>query len=64
MSALLVSRAEDIDEHLAEFACGCGAMQYSSPEYQRARYAERDLTIVIRQCGGCGKEQSLYFTAA
>jgi len=63
-SALLVSRAEDIDEHLADIVCDCGAMQYSSPEYQRARYAERDLTIVVRQCAGCGKEQSLYFTAA
>jgi hypothetical protein len=63
-SALLVARPEEIDVRLAEFACGCGAIQYSSLEVQRARYAERDLTIVVRQCGGCGKEQSIYFTAA
>lgn len=63
-SAVLVSGADDIDVHLAERVCGCGAAHYSSPEYQRARYADRDLTIVTRHCAGCGKEQSLYFTAA
>ena len=63
-SALLVARAEEIDERLAELACACGGTRYSLPEFQRARYAERDLTIVTRHCGACGKEQSLYFTAA
>jgi hypothetical protein len=63
-SALAVAHAEEIDARLAELTCPCGAMHYSSPEYQRARYAERDLTIVVRRCGACGKEQSVYFTAA
>lgn len=63
-SALRVARAEEIDARLAERPCACGGMRYTSPEYQRARYAERDLTIVTRHCGECGKEQSLYFTAA
>jgi hypothetical protein len=63
-SALRVARAEEIDVRLAQLACACGGTRYSSPEFQRARYAERDLTIVTRNCGGCGKEQSVYFTAA
>ena len=63
-SALAVGHAEEIDVRLAELACACGAMRYESPEFQRARYAERDLTIVVRRCGSCGKEQSVYFTAA
>jgi hypothetical protein len=63
-SALAVARADEIDARLAELACACGATRYSSAEFQRARYAERDLTIVTRHCGGCGKEQSIYFTAA
>lgn len=63
-SALLVARAEEIDARLRELSCVCGGSRYSSPEYQRARYADRDLTIVTRQCGACGKEQSVYFTAA
>lgn len=63
-SALMVAHAEEIDARLAELACACGALRYSSPEYQRARYAERDMTIVTRHCGTCGKEQSVYFTAA
>lgn len=63
-SALRVARAEEIDARLAERPCACGGVRYTSPEYQRARYAERDLTIVTRHCGECGKEQSLYFTAA
>ena len=63
-SALAVARAEEIDARLAELACACGHSRYSSPEFQRARYAERDLTIVVRNCGACGKEQSVYFTAA
>ena len=65
-SALAVRRAhDDIDAHLAELSPARAArMHYSSPEFQRARYAERDLTIVTRQCGACGREQSVYFTAA
>jgi hypothetical protein len=63
-SALMVARAEEIDARLAELACACGGSRYSSPEFSRARYADRDLTIVTRNCGACGKEQSVYFTAA
>ncbi|HVE71743.1 MAG TPA: DUF3857 domain-containing protein [Thermoanaerobaculia bacterium] len=63
-SALRVNRADEIDARLAELLCGCGATHFASSEYQRARYAERDLTIVTRNCGACGKEQSVYFTAA
>ena len=63
-SALRVTRTEEIDARLAELACACGATRYASQEVQRARYAERDLTIVTRHCGRCGKEQSVYFTAA
>jgi hypothetical protein len=63
-SALAVARTEEIDARLAQLSCACGATRYSSPEFQRARYAERDLTIVVRRCGACGKEQSVYFTAA
>jgi transglutaminase-like putative cysteine protease len=63
-SALRVARAEEIDARLAELACACGATSYASQDVQRARYAERDLTIVTRHCGTCGKEQSVYFTAA
>ena len=63
-SALRVARVEEIDARLAELACACGATRYASQDVQRARYAERDLTIVTRHCGTCGKEQSVYFTAA
>lgn len=63
-SALAVARNEEIDARLAQLPCACGGTRYSSPEFQRARYAERDLTIVTRNCGACGKEQSVYFTAA
>ncbi|HUR81647.1 MAG TPA: DUF3857 domain-containing protein [Thermoanaerobaculia bacterium] len=63
-SALRVAHAEEIDARLAQLVCKCGAMHFASPEYQRARYAEQDLTIVTRNCGTCGKEQSIYFTAA
>jgi hypothetical protein len=63
-SALRVARAAEIDEHLSELPCDCGGKRLSSPEFQRARYAERDLTIVTRHCGACGREQSVYFTAA
>jgi hypothetical protein len=63
-SALQVAHADEIDLRLSALPCTCGAMHYSSPEFQRARYAERDLTIVTRNCGACGREQSVYFTAA
>ena len=61
-SALAVSGTEDIDTHLASRNCTCGARAYSIPDLQHARYAERDLTIVTRQCAACGREQSLYFS--
>lgn len=64
MSALAVMRADEIDAHLAARSCVCGARTYTNAELQRARYAERDLTIVTRNCGSCGREQSVYFTAA
>lgn len=54
----------ELDVHLARASCGCGASVLSNPEFQRARYAEREMTIVTRQCGACGREQNVYFTAA
>ncbi|MDP9192650.1 MAG: DUF3857 domain-containing protein [Acidobacteriota bacterium] len=62
-SALVVRSPHDIDTHLAARNCACGARAYSLPDLQRARYAERDLTIVTRQCAACGREQSLYFSS-
>ncbi|HUP59066.1 MAG TPA: DUF3857 domain-containing protein [Thermoanaerobaculia bacterium] len=63
-SALAVNGTDEIHQHLAGLACACGAALYSAPELQRARYAEREMTIITRQCGACGREQSVYFTAA
>jgi hypothetical protein len=63
-SALAVQGAQEIDAHLASLSCACGSASYSSSDVQRARYAEREMTIVTRQCGACGREQSVYFTAA
>jgi hypothetical protein len=63
-SALAVRGVHDIDAHLAGRPCPCGARTYSIPDLQHARYAERELTIVTRQCATCGREQSLYFMAA
>jgi hypothetical protein len=63
-SALRVAHADEIDVRLSELLCGCGATHFASHDTQRARYAEQDLTIVTRHCGACGKEQSVYFTAA
>lgn len=63
-SALTVRGEQEIDRHLAVRPCPCGARTYSVPDLQHARYAERELTIVTRHCGVCGREQSLYFTAA
>jgi hypothetical protein len=54
----------EIDHHLSRIACLCGGTVLSSPEFQSARYAEREMTIVTRQCGSCGREQNVYFTAA
>ncbi|MDQ3281958.1 MAG: DUF3857 domain-containing protein, partial [Acidobacteriota bacterium] len=63
-SALAVYGEHDMHAHLSRLPCSCGASVYSNPDLQRARYAERDMTIVTRQCGACGREQSVYFTAA
>jgi transglutaminase-like putative cysteine protease len=63
-SALAIRTDDDITAHLAMRPCGCGARAYSLPERQHAKYAERELTIVTRQCAACGREQSVYFTAA
>lgn len=63
-SALAIAREDDIDTHLADLACTCGGLHYSAPDVQRALYAEREMMIVTRQCAQCGKEQSVYFTAA
>jgi transglutaminase-like putative cysteine protease len=64
VSALAVARPDEIDAHLARRPCACGGTTYVNAEQQRARYAERDLTIVTRSCGTCGREQAVYFTAA
>lgn len=63
-SAVAVQGAHDMNAHLAGLSCSCGAQHYSAPDVQRARYAEREMTIVTRQCAACGREQSVYFTAA
>lgn len=64
-SALAIHQSDEIHLHLAALACTtCGAMHYSTPDVQRARYADREMTIVTRQCAACGREQSVYFTAA
>ena len=63
-SAVAVRGTHDMQAHLAGMPCSCGAMHYSAPDVQRARYAEREMTIVTRQCAACGREQSVYFTAA
>ncbi len=64
MSAVAVYGTHDIEAHLARRPCGCGAITYSTPDLQRARYADRELTIATRLCAACGTEQSVYFTAA
>jgi transglutaminase-like putative cysteine protease len=64
VSAVAVHGPHDIDSVLAGRSCPCGGRVYSDPDTQHARYAERELVIVTRQCGACGREQSLYFTAA
>lgn len=64
VSAVSVGNAQDIDEHLARISCTCGAAAYVASDVQRARYDEREMTIVTRHCGSCGREQSVYFTAA
>ncbi len=63
-SAVAIGGSHEIDAHLANLACTCGAAAYSPADIQRARYAEREMTIVTRHCGSCGREQSVYFTAA
>jgi transglutaminase-like putative cysteine protease len=55
---------QELDRHVAGMiACACGAALRTAPEFQRARYAEREMTIVTRQCGTCGREKNLYFAA-
>jgi hypothetical protein len=54
----------EITAHLSARTCSCGAMIPAAGEVQRARYADREMTIVTRQCGVCGKEDAVYFTAA
>ena len=61
-SALPILHAEEIPFHLQTRRCTCGAARLSSSDVQRARYAERDMTIVIRRCNSCGREQSTYFS--
>ena len=63
-SALEVRGADEIHRHLAGLPCPCGAHLDTAPDVQRALYAEREMTIVTRNCGACGREQSIYFTAA
>ncbi len=64
VSALSIRGTDEMHTHLAGLSCSCGAAHYSDPEVQRALYAEREMTIITRQCGACGREQSVYFTAA
>lgn len=55
---------QELDRHLSQMrACACGAALRPTPEFQRARYAEREMTIVTRQCSTCGREKNLYFAA-
>ena len=63
-SALSVQGSHEIDRHLAALSCACGSLAYSGADVQRARYDDREMTIVTRHCGTCGREQSVYFTAA
>jgi hypothetical protein len=63
-SAVAIGGSHEIEGHLAGRPCSCGAVAYSAADVQRALYAEREMTIVTRQCGMCGREQSVYFTAA
>jgi transglutaminase-like putative cysteine protease len=64
VSAVAIRGTHEINAHLAALACACGAAHYNAPDVQRALYAEREMTIVTRQCAACGREQSVYFTAA
>lgn len=63
-SALALAHADDLHLQLNKLACPCGARIDSPPDIQHARYDEREMTIVTRQCRICGREQSVYFTAA
>lgn len=64
VSAVPVRDPMEIRAHLSTRLCNCGAMILAAGDVQRARYADREMTIVTRHCGVCGKEQSVYFTAA
>jgi hypothetical protein len=54
---------QQISSHLASLRCHCGSAAHSNGETQHARYDDRDLTIIVRECIQCGREQSVYFTA-
>jgi transglutaminase-like putative cysteine protease len=62
--ALAARSGEEIARHLALIPCFCGARVHSAHELQRALYDEQEMTIATRQCGACGREQSVYFRAA
>ena len=62
--ALAVKSTDEIPRHLASIPCFCGSRVHSDHELQRALYDEREMTIATRQCGACGREQSVYFRAA
>ena len=62
-SALSASDQTEMQTHLASMPCHCGSSAHHDGETQRARYGDRDMTIVIRACVQCGREQSVYFTA-
>jgi len=64
VSAVPVRDPMEMRAHLSNRNCACGAMILAAGDVQRARYADREMTIVTRHCGVCGKEQSVYFTAA
>lgn len=61
--ALAISDQQQLSSHLAALRCHCGSAAHSSGETQHARYDDRDLTIIVRECIQCGREQSVYFTA-
>lgn len=60
-SALALAHANDLQLHLDKLTCPCGARIDSPADIQRARYDEREMTIVTRLCRICGREQSVYF---
>ena len=63
-SALALGNPDELTTHLEKLACACGANIDAPADIQRARYDDREMTIVTRLCRVCGREQSVYFTAA